>query len=255
MKKGDKVRFLSEVGGGRVSGFQSKDIVLVEDEDGFNVPMRVSEVVVIGEEDYETRHIVEIKNQSHQTGLSTSSPLGGKDTSPQQVQEKTSRSSCAVQERKGGDLLSAYLAFVPIDMKELSQTRFEAYLVNDSNYYLRYTYLSVEGTGWRLRATGEVEPNTKEFIEEFGRESLNNLERVCIQLLAYKRDKNFLLKPTTDVQLRIDGVKFYKLHTFLENDFFEQPAQIYPIIENDRAARSIVLDSRQMKEILNNPRI
>lgn len=255
MKKGDKVRFLSEVGGGRVSGFQGKDIVLVEDEDGFNVPMRVSEVVVIGEEDYETRHIVEIKNQSHQTGLSTSSPLGGKDTSPQQVQEKASRSSCAVQERKGGDLLSAYLAFVPIDMKELSQTRFEAYLVNDSNYYLRYTYLSVEGTGWRLRATGEVEPNTKEFIEEFGRESLNNLERVCIQLLAYKRDKNFLLKPTTDVQLRIDGVKFYKLHTFLENDFFEQPAQIYPIIENDRAARSIVLDSRQMKEILNNPRI
>ena len=35
MKIGDKVRFLSEVGGGRVSGFQGKDIVLVEDEDGF----------------------------------------------------------------------------------------------------------------------------------------------------------------------------------------------------------------------------
>ncbi len=35
MKKGDKVRFLSEVGGGRVAGFQGKNIVLVEDEDGF----------------------------------------------------------------------------------------------------------------------------------------------------------------------------------------------------------------------------
>ena len=34
MKIGDKVRFLSEVGGGIVKGFQGKDIVLVEDADG-----------------------------------------------------------------------------------------------------------------------------------------------------------------------------------------------------------------------------
>ena len=38
MKIGDKVRFLSEVGGGIVSGFQDKDTVLVRDEDGFDIP-------------------------------------------------------------------------------------------------------------------------------------------------------------------------------------------------------------------------
>ena len=32
MKIGDKVRFLSEVGGGVVTGFQGKDMVLVEDK-------------------------------------------------------------------------------------------------------------------------------------------------------------------------------------------------------------------------------
>ena len=31
MKIGDKVRFLSEVGGGVVTGFQGKDMVLVEE--------------------------------------------------------------------------------------------------------------------------------------------------------------------------------------------------------------------------------
>ena len=62
MKIGDKVRFLSEVGGGRVAGFQGKDIVLVEDEDGFEVPMRTADVVVIGEEDYETSPMVEVKS-------------------------------------------------------------------------------------------------------------------------------------------------------------------------------------------------
>lgn len=35
MKIGDKVSFLSETGGGVIAGFQGKNIVLVEDEDGF----------------------------------------------------------------------------------------------------------------------------------------------------------------------------------------------------------------------------
>ena len=52
MKIGDKVRFLSEVGGGVVTGFRGKDIVLVEDADGFDIPMPVRECVVIETDDY-----------------------------------------------------------------------------------------------------------------------------------------------------------------------------------------------------------
>jgi hypothetical protein len=137
------------------------------------------------------------------------------------------------EERAGGNKLSAYLAFVSMDVKELSQTRFESYIVNDSNYYMRYVYMVAEGTAWTVRATGEIEPNTKEYIEEFGREDLNTLEHCCIQILSYKRDKHFLLKPTVNADVRIDPVKFYKLHTFQENDFFEQPALVYTLIEND----------------------
>lgn len=54
MKIGDKVRFLSETGGGIVSGFQGKNIVLVEDADGFEIPFPITEVVVVGNEDYNT---------------------------------------------------------------------------------------------------------------------------------------------------------------------------------------------------------
>ena len=52
MKIGDKVRFLSEVGGGIVRGFQGKDIALVEGEDGFEIPMLIRECVVIQTDDY-----------------------------------------------------------------------------------------------------------------------------------------------------------------------------------------------------------
>jgi len=222
-----------------VAGFQGKNVVLVEDEDGFEVPMAINEVVVIGEENYDTSHVVEMKSKSQQPAAQP------KEVEPADLPIAF---RAKPEERKGGEELSAYLAFVPMDVKELTQTRFETYLVNDCNYYLHFTYLTAEGNGWTLRATAEVEPNTKLFIEEFGREDLNGMERVAVQLLAYKRDKNFLLRPAVDVQLRVDPVKFYKLHTFQQNDFFEQPALVYTIIENGKAARPLVIDAKQLKE-------
>ena len=209
-----------------MTGFQGKNIVLVEDEDGFQVPMLMTEVVVVGDEDYDTKHVIEVRGEKHFDKPSN------QDEEPE-PEDKPITFKAKPMERKGGDRLSAYLAFVPMDMKELSQTRFESYLINDSNYYLRYVYMTGENNAWTVRAEGELEPNTKEFVEEFGREDLNGLEHCCVQMIAYKRDKTFLLKPTVNAQLNVDTVKFYKLHAFRENDFFEQPALIYTLIEND----------------------
>lgn len=50
MKIGDKVRFLNEIGGGKVAGFQKNNIVLIEDGDGFQIPMNMKEVVVVDNE-------------------------------------------------------------------------------------------------------------------------------------------------------------------------------------------------------------
>jgi len=230
MKIGDKVSFLSEVGGGRVAGFQGKNIVLVEDADGFEVPMRISEVVVIGDENYDTGHMVETK-QKGTNKPAESQPADEPETEPA---DKPVTFKAPVEERKGGDKLSAYLAFVPIDLKALTETRFETFIVNDCNYYLRYVYMTAVSNSWQVRATGEIEPNTQCFIEEFGREQLNEIEHSCIQILAYKRDKYFMRKPVVDALINLDLVKFYKLHTFRENQFFEQPALIYTLVENDR---------------------
>ena len=153
-----------------------------------------------------------------------------------------------VEERKGGDLLAAYLAFVPIDIKNMSSTNFETYFVNDCNYFMRFNYLVAEGNSWRLHYTAEAEPNTKLFVEEFSRDKLNEMEKIAIQVLSYKKDKGFLIKPAVDVKLRIDPVKFYKLHTFQDNDFFETPALLYTIVENDEPTKPLVLDAKKMKQ-------
>ena len=52
MNIGDKVRFLNATGGGKITGFQGSDIVLVEDETGFEIPCMRNEVVVIETDQY-----------------------------------------------------------------------------------------------------------------------------------------------------------------------------------------------------------
>lgn len=251
MKIGDKVRFLSESGGGVIAGFQGKNIVLVEDEDGFQIPTPINDVIQVIDDDYSTGKVVGStlpKPTSVKNALTSSAPDDEEEPIDDDPSTKEISFRAPAEERKGGNLLSCYLAFVPMDMKDMTHTRFESYFVNDSNYYVRFTYLSAEGNSWKLKSSMEVEPNTKEFIEEFGKEDLNDLGHVAIQLLSYKRDKSFMLKPTIDVQFRIDAVKFYKLHTFQENDFFEVPALLYTIVENDKVTRPLVVDSKQLKE-------
>lgn len=246
MKIGDKVKFLSETGGGTIAGFKGNNIALVEDEDGFQIPTPLSDLVLSSSTDeYSTSKMVSQKPQQGGTDASDADfnkSVKAKINAFDADEEEPDDSDPAdgditftprVEERKGGNVLNVYLAFVPDDIKNLSKTKFSCYVVNDSNYYLRYTYLSVEGSACSLRAEGEIEPNTKVFVEGFGYEQLNDLDKVAFQLLAFKRDKEFVKKPVVDVALKIDKVKFYKLHAFQENDFFEQPALLYPIIEND----------------------
>ncbi len=265
MKIGDKVRFLSETGGGIVAGFQGKNIVLVEDEDGFQIPTSINDVVGVGDENYDINKVVSAKmaqqstkssgnraqdgdNRSIKSMLSEGNEAVSMEVDEYDAAGRTVTFRHPVEEYTGGNKLSAYLVFVPLNVKEVTNTRFETYFVNDCNYYIRFVYLVAEDNSWKIKAEGEVEPNTKLFIEEFGREDLNEMGNIAIQMFAYKRDKSFLLKPSVDVRFRIDPVKFYKLHTFEENEFFDEPALLYTIIENDELSQLLSMDPHQLKQ-------
>ncbi len=254
---GDKVRFLSEVGGGTVTGFQGKDIVLVEDADGFDIPMPARECVVIETDDYNVptpaakaaKQQQQRQQQAEQPARPHSAPQQPAEEPLHRV-EKPRVSVYRQPEVKGGDALNVFLAYVPVDIKAVSTTPFEAYLVNDSNYYLYYTYLSGEGKAWTARSHGLIEPNTKLFLEEFEKAELNDRERVAVQLVALKDNRSFVMKPAVSVEVRIDTVKFYKLHTFQSTDFFETPALMYDIVKDDRPARQVFVSAEELQAAL-----
>lgn len=232
---GDKVRFLNSVGGGVVRGFRGKDQVLVEDEDGFEVPALIKECVVVGGNDMQVHSSNRPKVQAP---VETPSPK-----KPEPKEEK-------VEETPEGERLNVYLAYLPVDPKAFQQCGYETYFVNDSNYYLFFNYMNQTNNSWTSRYNGIIEPNTKIFLEEFGKPELNDLERICVQLIAFKKDKPYSLKNAVSVELRLDTVKFYKLHCFMENDFFEEDALIYPIIRNDLPERELLVSAAELKEAM-----
>lgn len=253
MKIGDKVRFLSEVGGGIVTGFQGKDIALVEDEDGFEIPMPVKECVVIATDDY---------NRPLKPGAQSKSSENAAEEAPKAVSlsngrlqtsgtiEKPRLSVYRQPETRGGNVLNVYLAFVPENDREMITTPFETYLVNDSNYCLYYTYMYVENQSWTVISHGVIEPNTKLMVDEFQKSGLNQRERVAVQLIAFKDKSAFALKEPVCAQIRVDTVKFYKLHTFKESEFFEEPALIYEVVKDDKEVKQVFVSAEQIQEAL-----
>jgi len=246
MKIGDKVRFLNTTGGGIVKGFQGKDIVLVEDEDGFDIPVLIRETVVI-----EPANEAQVR-QSLKPTVEVQQAASTNRT-------ETKEEEYIPEETKEGEQLSVVLAYLPIDIKSISTTNFECYLVNDSNYYLSYNYMSRSDNGWISRKTGIIEPNTKLFLEEFDKAGLNDMERVCLQFFAYKQNKPFAIKNVYSIETRIDTVKFYKLHSFRENDYFEDEAIIYPVVRRDVGEKEMFVSAEEievaMKQKEQRPRI
>lgn len=246
MKIGDRVRFLSDVGGGIVKGFTNNNkVVLVEDEDGFQMPVLASDVVVVTTDDYNIakvdtmgRHQKTSPKKDEKTEAQAAATLGNGTNDDDEQEQDLADLDITYKpkpvERADGDKLSVYLAFVPVNPKEFTTTTFECYLVNDCNYYINYLYLQKENNAFSIRQTGTVEPNTKVFVEEIEHAMLNEIERVGVQLMAYKQDRPFLLKLPVFVELKIDTTKFFKFHTFRESLFFDEPTLEYTIVKDDQ---------------------
>jgi len=241
MKVGDKVRFLNEKGGGTITAFRGKNIVMVEDADGFEIPMAVNDVIVVEADNYRTKTAAEKAASAAARAAAAPTPKPEPKPAPRPV---------AAAELAGRDKLNLILAFVPVSPKELSTTPFEAYLVNDSNYALYYNYIHIQNNACHLVSHGLLEPNSKFFLEEFYKSELNEREHMAVQAIAFKEGRSFALKPAVSAEIRIDPVKFFKVHTFQYCDFFNIPALLYPIVENDEPVVRTFVQADELRQAL-----
>lgn len=155
-----------------------------------------------------------------------------------------------VEETPGGEKLNIVLAYEAANLKRLNDTTFDTYIVNDSNYYLYFTYMTRadEAKEWTLRYAGMVEPNIQLFIEEIAGSDLTAMDRVAVQCIAYKEGKEFRMKSPVAVETALDTTKFFKLHCFKPNPYFDHDVIALDIVKDDVALRRMVIDSSRLEE-------
>ena len=223
IKRGDNVRFLNAVGGGKVTRVdEAKKMVYVEDADGFEMPMPERECVLIEAINKETNFPIKDFKTKATTPVQEATRIP-ETYKPEPVKVEP------IVETPEGDNLIALLAFFPEDIKQMQTTAYECYLVNDSNYYLYYNVVNGENDVWQSVANGLIEPNTQELLTGITKEELSAWERVRVQLIPFKQGKSYTPQDVTDVRIKINAVKFYKLHSFTANDYFDEPAMLIDI--------------------------
>jgi len=200
---GDKVRFLNDVGGGVVSGFKNKEVVLVEDEDGFEIPVLITECVII-----------ESKESS------TTSPVN--EPIAQQAP------SVAITEFRDKKDFQAYLAITPEFEDAPLQGSLEMYLVNDSNYF--FYYLCEENkTNGKAIADGLLHPNTHQPLGSFSAQELGEISKMKVRLLPFMRGKEYKQLHAIEKVLAFNAVKLSKSRSYEQTSYLSVKAHLMPL--------------------------
>ena len=123
VKVNDIVRFLNDVGGGKVTRIEGKTIY-VEDEDGFERPVLERELVVVGQAGTKaSAYDRPLDIRTRQVEPDKPAPR------PKVIEEPT----LPIEETPEGEVLNVVLGYEAREIKHLNTTTFYASLVNDSN--------------------------------------------------------------------------------------------------------------------------
>ena len=238
-KLGDKVKFLNDVGGGTITKIVSKNLVHVENEDGFELPVLISEIILDA-----SQAAAEAKPKPRQ-------PVAEKAAGPGQSRgpERTFDTEEPAVMIEGNDEPKFFLAFLPENSRNPLEGQTKIYLINDSNFFLLYHYCHFDGNTYQTQEAGKLEPNTKLLLGSISQAEITGLPDFCFQLIYYREKSNSLEQPVTR-KVNVNPVKFYKSGSFSKSDFFRENVLLYKLNETvlDKALEE--LTEKQVRQVI-----
>lgn len=203
---GDKVRFLSETGGGIVTRIiDAKTVMVLNDVDEFEIPSLKTDLVVI---------------ESANTG-----------NSPQSKQSSSVSSSSTIAFTKQSLFVEkeeVYAAFAPRESSNPSESPLELYLINDTNQILLYSFCDDKGNGLEGITAGNLDPKSKILLSEYDIKELNELNSCQFQIIYYQQGK-CTPKPPLNRTLKIQAVKFHKSSSYKDTAYFHQEVILHKL--------------------------
>lgn len=191
---GDKVRFLTEKLEGKVTGIIDHSTVNVYvDEYGFEIPASVNDLVVV-RTDFEK--------------VSPSEQTPGPAVSGQQSVSTTS-----------SDTL--YLALVPDNFHNLINSRYDLYIVNDTEQTCLFSVSFCKDNQYSGIIAGNCAPDTTCAIGTYSLKEIDtNIKSINIQAIFFQKGKT-TLKQAIDTEIKINPVNICKSGSYKHSRWFE----------------------------------
>jgi hypothetical protein len=198
-KIGDKVKFLNEKGGGVISKIINHAMVNVATDDGFELPVMKSELILIdsknaGERFFEEHYSVE-KNYRN---------TKAHDSAQNEIKKN--------QDIKGFPE-GISVAYIPMDQKALIIGNVEVMLINNSSFSLIFSLFFKEGLSFVGSDFGSVDPYSVNSIQFIDREQLKYFTDAVFQFIFFKEKLPQLFAPM-QCPLKTKLMKFVKEDNF-----------------------------------------
>jgi len=199
-KTGDKVKFLNEVGGGVIQQILSPTMVSVCNQDGFDIPVRISEIIFAESEDSAEK----VFNQDFEHVETDNYPSLPVET---HRSVKLQRFSSLHKNAFG-----IYLGYVPQDQVWLVKDAIDLYVINYTDFEVMYNLVMEEDDGTFSGVDYDsIAPFSKVHIATIERDELEKWLKGYAQTLFFKEND-------TQVRMPLHAPFNVKLLRFLEKE-------------------------------------
>jgi hypothetical protein len=270
ISKGDRVKFLNDTGGGIVMEIRDSKMAIVLIDDGFEVPVPVSELIpVAGSSGYQAgpdkpdqfpgRKYAGEDDKPGFREKPAAGPGSGKEPGDYAGDDPYGHESLdagAYSHEDPADRYSGETGRQPPAGKparrrpernlllglvgNTGQNSLDLWLINDSGFDVFFTVLRKDESSWLNIRAGHIDPDTKIIIRSFSREQVNTFLALRLQALFYTGGL-FDPVPPAQADFSIDPLEVYADGALDVNEFFEENAMIMPLISDshDRETRKM----------------
>jgi len=222
LRIGDKVRFLNDVGGGRITSVINKEMVNVETDNGFEVPTRINNLIVIkSQDDYD-------KSGRKQPSLAAPKPAVSQDKKPVKPEEPWFSDK---NQNPAKEELQVLFGLVPDVPASPPTGNISMYLINNCNDTLLFRFAQKTKYNYETVSAGSLSPNSKVFLGLIKPEMVADLPVYCFQMLNFRK-RTRQLSPFFQKEVTISAVKFYKQNAFVVTKLFKEPVMLFQLNEN-----------------------
>ncbi len=219
---GDRVKYLDTTGGGVVTKVIDSKMVLVSDQDGFEIPTLISELVKVASGEAAARFF----DENRELPINQSFHESKKDEVEEEIQVE-SLDPRLIRTRTSEDI---YLAYMPHDQKWLITGLVDVYLINNTSFDLIYNLFHRISRGrYKGIDYGSLFADSRYLLDTVNRDDLSEWSDGSLQFLFHKEQTTSVLPPFNS-DFQVDRKKFHKEGAYRESPLIREKGIIIKVL-------------------------